>query len=336
MIPATASAIYGAIAARRRRWYESDPARQRRLSRPVVSIGNLRAGGAGKTPVVAALARLLTSRGERPSILTRGYAREVSSDGVTVVSDGRRIIEGIETAGDEALMLARELADTPVLVGADRYLSGCLAERRFGVTVHLLDDGFQHLALARDLDLLLVDEEDLSDSLLPGGRLREPITTAARADALLTSASVQVCERFLDVPGVTTVFRVTRALGTPRWLQGSAGLKSCTTSTPVFGIAGIARPQRFFDDLTAAGWKLTGSLNFRDHHVYKAADLERIAQAARASGASVVLTTEKDAVKLEKLASADRSIAAVPLTVTFEPAFLDWLWARTSVWSAGV
>ena len=132
------------------------PSRRRRLSQPVVSVGNLRVGGSGKTPIVAHIARLLLERGERPAILTRGYARRCRPDGVTVVSDGTTILAGIESAGDEPLMLARALPGVPVLVGANRYLSGRLAEERFGATVHLLDDGFQHLELARDVDLLLV------------------------------------------------------------------------------------------------------------------------------------------------------------------------------------
>ncbi len=173
MILTAASSLYGAAASWRRRWYARDPGRQRHLSRPVVSVGNLCAGGSGKTPVVEQIARVLVDRGERPAILTRGYARRRALDGVTVVSDGSKILAGLETAGDEPLMLARALPGVPVLVAADRYLAGRLAERQLGATVHLLDDGFQHLALARDVDLLLVAEEDLTDRMLPAGRLRE-------------------------------------------------------------------------------------------------------------------------------------------------------------------
>ena len=145
----TLSAAYSAAAAWRRQWYARDPSRRRTLTRPVVSVGNLRVGGTGKTPTVEYLARLLVANGERPVILTRGYARRRPLDGVTIVSDGTAIRADLDTAGDEPLMLARALPGVPVLVGADRHLSGRLAERRFGATVHLLDDGFQHVALAR-------------------------------------------------------------------------------------------------------------------------------------------------------------------------------------------
>ena len=186
MILSAASSLYGAIAVQRRQWYARDATRAKRLCRPVISVGNLRVGGSGKTPTVAHLARLLLTAGERPSILSRGYARRIPADGVTVVSDGDRILSDVDHAGDEPLMLARMLPGVPVLVGPDRYLSGRFGEERLGVTVHLLDDGFQHVALFRDVDLLLVDADDLTDAVLPAGRLREPLSVARAADAVLT------------------------------------------------------------------------------------------------------------------------------------------------------
>jgi tetraacyldisaccharide 4'-kinase len=330
ILTTSASAVYGAIAERRRRWYAGDPSRQRRLARPVVSVGNLRVGGAGKTPLVAALAQMLVQRGERPAILMRGYARRRAPDGVTVVSNGQRVCAGLDVSGDEALMLSRGLTGVAVLVGADRFLSGVLAERRFGATIHLLDDGFQHLALARDLDLLVVDEDDLSDRVLPAGRLREPLASAARADALLTAATRPAAiERFRSASGGGAVFRIDRALGRPHGLRGGAATVAPEAS--VFAVAGIARPQRFFADLTAAGWRIAGSMAFRDHHPYRAADGKRIVEAARAAGATTILTTEKDAVRMERLDGGALPIAAVPLTVTIDPAFDDWLSVRLGV-----
>src|SRR4029079_6398281 len=182
------SSVYGAAATLRRRWYARDAGRRRRLGRPVISVGNLRVGGSGKTPVVAYLARLLLEWGEQPVVLTRGYARKIPRDGVTVGSDRSSVLADLSTAGDEPLMLARALAGVPVLVSADRYLSGVLSERRFDDSVHLLDDGFQHLELERDVDLLLLSEEDLTDRPLPGGRLRERLEAARHADAALVTA----------------------------------------------------------------------------------------------------------------------------------------------------
>src|SRR5262249_40719320 len=215
------SAAYGAAAGWRRAWYARDPSRQKRLARPVVSVGNLRVGGSGKTPIVDYLARMLTESGERPAILTRGYARRVARDGVTIVSDGTHVVADLDTAGDEPLMLARALPGVPVLVGADRYLSGTLAERRLGATVHLLDDGFQHLELAREVDLLLVSEDDLTDRPMPAGRLRERLDAASAADAALVTAGYEsAAERIGRAIGISPVFRVARGIAAPRRIDG--------------------------------------------------------------------------------------------------------------------
>ena len=327
----TLSAVYSAAAARRRQWYARDPSRQRRLARPVISVGNLRVGGSGKTPMVAYLARLLLAHGERPAILTRGYARRESSDGVTIVSDGTAVRAGLATAGDEPLMLARALPGVAVLVGADRHLSGCLAERRFGATVHLLDDGFQHLELARDVDLLLSAEDDLQERPLPAGRLREGIAAAAAADAALVTAGYDAAAaRIGRALGVPTVFRVTRTTGPPRMIAGNHDSVVVPSGARVFVVSGIARPERFVADITSAGWELAGVMEFRDHHPYTARDVARIRDAARTAASAIILTTEKDAVRLTACELGDLPIAAIPLVVGVEPAdaFRDWLLAR--------
>lgn len=339
MILSAASALYGATVTWRRQWYSRNPARSARLSRPVVSVGNLRAGGSGKTPAVAYLARVLLARGERPAVLTRGYARRVPAPGVTVVSDGSNVLAGLDRAGDEPLMLARALPGVPVLVGANRHASGLMAETRFGATVHILDDGFQHLALARAVDLLLVSEDDLADRVLPAGRLREPLASAAAADALIVaSESDRGVERVRSTLGLTTAFRLRRAIGPP--LRVTPDPKDSNVRTeawtgvdatvPVFAVAGIARPDRFFADLAAAGWSVAGTMAFGDHHPFTDADIERIASAARAAGTATIVTTEKDAVRLEDRSLGGLTIAAIPLTVTIEPAdaFAAWLGAR--------
>jgi len=161
------SGAYGRITSLRRRWY-ARPGVRRRLDHRVVSVGNLSMGGSGKTPVVAALARLLLARGERPAILTRGYGRRDATEGVLVVSDRERVIEPVSRSGDEPQMLARALSGIPVLVSPDRYVAGSFAERRFGATVCLLDDGFQHVQLERDIDLLLVAPGDLQERTVRG------------------------------------------------------------------------------------------------------------------------------------------------------------------------
>jgi tetraacyldisaccharide 4'-kinase len=327
----TLSAAYSAAAAWRRQWYASDPSRRRTLTRPVVSVGNLRVGGTGKTPTVEYIARLLVESGERPAILTRGYARRRPLDGVTIVSDGTTVLADLDRAGDEPLMLARALPAVAVLVGADRYLSGVFAERQLGSTVHILDDGFQHFELARDVDLLLASEDDLTDRPLPAGRLREGIAAAAVADAALVTAGYDAAaERIGRALRVATVFRVTRSIAPPRTLTDARDSVVVPPNSRVFVVTGIARPDRFEADISAAGWEIAGAMDFRDHHPFDARDVTRITAAARAAGAAIVLTTEKDAVRLTACNLGELPIAAVPLVVGIEPAdrFRDWLLGR--------
>ncbi len=161
------SAVYAAASRARRSWYERHPSARRRLSRPVISVGNLVVGGSGKTPTVAAIALLLRDSGERPVILSRGYARRDRRSPILVVSDGIRILEPVACSGDEPQLLARSLYGVPVVIGADRYAAGMVAERELAATVLILDDGFQHFQLERDVDLLVVNSTDLEEQPLP-------------------------------------------------------------------------------------------------------------------------------------------------------------------------
>jgi tetraacyldisaccharide 4'-kinase len=327
----TLSAIYGAAAAWRRAWYTREPSRRRWLDRPVISVGNLRVGGTGKTPIVEYIARLLVDAGERPAVLTRGYARRRAADGVTVVSDGAQVMADVGAAGDEPLMLARALSGVSVLVGANRYLSGKVAERRLGATVHLLDDGFQHFELGRDVDLLLVSEEDLTDRPLPAGRLRERIEAAKAADAALVTAGYDsAAERVGRAVGVSPVFRVARTIGVPRTVAAPRDSVVVPPASRVFIVTAIARPDRFVTDIAAAGWEISGVMEFRDHHRFGRRDVRRIASEARARRSAIVLTTEKDAVRLAACDLTGLPIASVPLIIEVEPreAFRRWLLDR--------
>jgi tetraacyldisaccharide 4'-kinase len=323
------STLYGAAAAWRRRWYAQHPERRRKLERPVISVGNLRVGGSGKTPVVEHIARVLAHAGHRPAILSRGYGRRFAREAVTVVSDGQQILAGIDAAGDEPLMLARALQGkgVSIVVGANRYLCGCLAERRLGATVHILDDGFQHFALARDVDLVVTGEHDLSDEPLPFGRLREPLASAMSADAALVDAGYQgAAERVGRALRVHTVFHVTRSLLPPR-IVGTGDTVVVPNESRVFAVAGIERPERFFADLTSAGWNVVGTKAFRDHHRFSRSDITHIASAAKRAAAAIVLTTDKDAVRIPAGIALAMPLASVPLVSTIEPAdeFRAWI-----------
>ena len=330
--------MYATVARARRRWYAGDPDRRRRLERPVVSVGNVAVGGSGKTPLVAHLARLLQDAGHRPAILTRGYGRTRPSDGVTVVSDGERLLADLGRAGDEPLMLARRLPGVPVLVSGDRYLSGRLAERRFGCSVHLLDDGFQHFQLERDADLVVVSGADLArPATLPSGRLREPLDVLREASAVVL-ADVEPAEDdaavgALGALGVGTLFRLVREPGSPRPVDEGGRFEPPTAGTRVLAVAGLARPERFFADVGRHGWTVAGTLAFRDHHRYSEGDLVRIAAAMRGAGAAMVVTTEKDVARLLPLRPLPVPVAWVPLSVRVEPAadFWEWFSRRLSI-----
>lgn len=324
MILAALGSLYGTASRWRRAWYARDPRRVKRLARRVVSVGNLRAGGSGKTPVVAFIAQLLVERGERPAILSRGYGRR-STEAVTIVSDGSRVVAGLDSAGDEPLMLAQKLHGVPVVVAADRYAAGCVAEERLGATIHVLDDGFQHVQLARDVDLLVVSEDDLAEPLLPAGRLREPLSAAAVADAVIVSTfDAKAAARVGLRLGVPAAFTMTRQLGEARLMSSG---QPVLQAEPAIAVAGIARPERFFSDLIDAQRPIAETVVFPDHHRYRQHDVERIVKAACSVGTNLVFTTEKDAVRLAACDTRDLRVAAVPLQVTVGSggAFASWL-----------
>ena len=358
------SGVYGHVAALRRARYARHPGRRRALHAPVISVGNLVVGGSGKTPVVAALARLLIAAGERPAILSRGYGRRgIAPPGVVVVSDGCASLVAplvaplvpTRESGDEPQMLARSLEGVPVLVCADRHLAGRLAEERLGATVHLLDDGFQHLPLARDVDLLLMAPGDLDERLLPSGRLREPLTAAAAADAVMVPGTAADAAAVAARLGAGTAFYLESHYGDllrvePLGAPLVPALDPPLTPRRVVAVAAIARPARFFTALAEGGWDVRREITFRDHHWFSPGDVARIEAIAREVDADLILTTEKDAVRLEGLVSggpdkarptgaADVHVvrtlsgplwAYLPMTVGVEPAaaFREWLLAR--------
>ena len=323
------SLVYAQLARARRRFYWSRPERRRRLARPVISVGNLSVGGSGKTPAVELIARLLHAAGRRPAVLTRGYGRALSTDGALVVSDGLHVVADLACAGDEPLMLARNLPGVVVIVSADRYLAGRLAERRFGCDVHLLDDGFQHLQLARDIDLLLAGDEDIDrPSVLPAGRLREPLDAARCADALLWSGPARDARSAGERLGLTPAFEVRRSPGS---LHGAPlGDVRPSPGARIIAVSAIARPRPFAEGLRAAGFDVASELTWPDHHRFTVRDVDRIRRAVIESGASGIVTTEKDMVRLLPFRPLPFAAAWQRLDLRIEPAdaFGAWITER--------
>ena len=271
--------------------YDRRRLRPRRLDGPVVSVGNLSAGGSGKTPFVLLLGELLKSRGVKFDVLSRGYGRK--SRGVLLVDPG-----GLpQQFGDEPLLIARRL-QVPVIVGEDRYEAGRFAESRFGAQLHLLDDGFQHRGLARDFDIVLVTPQDASDRLLPAGRLREPLSTLRRADAVVLASGASEDAFSLQGKSVWRVKRGIIAEGIP--------------ARPVV-FCGIARPQNFLLQLRAANVEPAAQAFYRDHHAYNEKDVRELLELRQRSKAGGFVTTEKDAVNLGPYLSALAPLAVVPV-----------------------
>ena len=317
-------ALYAAAARRRREWFAGHPAARRRLRRPVVSVGNIAAGGRGKTPFTARVARLLLELGERPAILSRGYARTEPVDGAVVVRDAGGIRADLPRAGDEPLMLARQLPGAIVVTSADRYLAGRIAEHHLGATVHVLDDGFQHFALDRDADIVLIVAADLTGRTFPSGRLREPPDVLVAADAIVSvdpAGAALEASGFLrgDVPVFRAIRTTTAAVFEDGW--------SVQPGSAVLAFAGIADPTAFFDGVRGQGLAVAAVRSFADHHPYSRGDVTRLIEQARGAGAGALVTTEKDYVRCLPHRPFALPVGFVPLTMDVEPpdAFRAWL-----------
>ena len=285
---------------------------------PVVSVGNLTTGGSGKTPLAIAVAKLLTARGFQVDVLSRGYGRQ-SQLVARVTPEGTA-----EEFGDEPLLIARETG-LPVYVAPQRYEVGMLAEAQQSSggkppqIVHLLDDGFQHRQLARDVDILILDRRDWQDRLPPAGNLREPLNAARRASVIAIPANEPELEAELRIWGWRgPVWHLRRTMELP------------TVDGPVAAFCGIARPEQFFSGLETAGLSVAIRKTFPDHHRYTASDIDGLAVTARTAGATALVTTEKDLVRLGKLTSIwpeslPLKTARLHIEIESQDAAIDWL-----------
>jgi tetraacyldisaccharide 4'-kinase len=304
---------YGAAARARVALYRRGALRSRAVGAPVLSVGNLTAGGTGKTPLVEWLARCVAAEGRHVCVLTRGYAREGARRRL-VVSDGVNVLAGAREAGDEPLLLAERLLPFRVAVvcDADRAAAARFAIGELGSEVFVLDDGFQHLQLARDLNVATLDATDPwgGGRLLPAGLLREPIKQLARADCVvITRAELsEGLERLraeaARLCGGRPVFAA-RARTTGFSLVAQAGRAELIgrerLPRAVAAFCGIGNPRAFFANLAREGFELRCARAFADHHAYAQPDVDAVEREARLCGAEALLTTAKDAVKLRGL-----------------------------------
>ena len=329
-------AIYGKAADLRNRLYDRGTFKSREMGVPVISIGNITAGGTGKTPLVAFCARALSKRGEKVCVVSRGYGRENERE-LVVVSDGERVLSDAARAGDEPFELANDLIGfASVLCDADRVRGGRYAAEKLGATAIVLDDAFQHRRIVRDLDIVTVDatRPDGGGRMIPAGRLREPWHNLARADAVVITRS-DLAE---DIEAVRALVR-TASPDARIFLcrSESADLIPIEPSDPsdpaperprlrYFLFSGIGNPGSLISQLEQEKFDIAGHRSFRDHHKYSKADLDEIEEDANACGAGALLTTAKDAVKLPARQHAlPCYIVKSRLVFDDEPAFLEFL-----------
>ena len=307
LLTAVAGSYRGLLGARE--WmYARGLLASRSLDFPVVSIGNLTVGGTGKTPAVELAVRTLAELGHRPGVVSRGYGRR--GGGLQVVADAASIRLDAEEAGDEPFLLARRLPGVPVVVGANRYDAGRLARARFGVSAIVLDDGFQHRTVRKDLEIVMARAATPwgNGRLMPGGPLREPLSGLRRANLVVATGAHQaeeaaevasaIARHAPGVPLLTAMHVATECFeaGAMRFvpLTGLAGAR-------LLAFAGIASPAGFRRTLAESQVTLTGFQEFRDHHWYSREDLARLEGLAAGGGADGLVTTEKDWVRLRRL-----------------------------------
>jgi tetraacyldisaccharide 4'-kinase len=294
------SALYGAISKARLSLYQRGALNVSRLDAKVVSVGNLTTGGTGKTPLVEWLARALHDEGKKVCILTRGYGRSNAKRRV-IVSDGSRVLATADEAGDEPFLLATNLVgNAAVISDPDRVAAGSWAISEFGIDTFILDDGFQHLRLHRDLNILTIDATNPwgGGQLLPYGRLREPLSGVARADCIVLTRSEQVEEAREIVNRLESL-----CPGRPVFLSRMIKRRftPAPPQNPILAFCGVGNPEAFFEQLRTEGLELAATRVFPDHHAYNSQDIASLTREAKKIGASSLVTTAKDAVKLAKL-----------------------------------
>ena len=311
---ALAESIFGWLVRARARAYEQGRLGVARLPRPVISVGNLRVGGSGKTPTVIALGLELQRRGIRFDVLSRGYRR--AHRGLAIATTGE---EDVALVGDEPKLMAARLR-APVLVHPDRFRAGLEGERRFACQVHLLDDGFQHRQLYRQFDLVLVAPGDLEDRLLPAGRLREPTTALARAQAVLWTGDADSLAAARE-----TLQRCTTA---PVFLGRKRALPLIAVPEQAFAFCGLARPESFWATLKELQILPVERRAFADHHAYTRRDLESLRRAAQKAGAESFVTTAKDAARLAAGALTPLVVVEIEMEIPEISTLVDLAWER--------
>jgi tetraacyldisaccharide 4'-kinase len=308
-----ASVAYGLGSYVRTIGYASSTLRRTKLPVPVISIGNLTCGGTGKTPVTIQLAAMLIKQGLRVAVLSRGYKRQ-SKAPYLVVSDGKELLVDCRQSGDEPYLMAKALPAAIIIVGSDRVLTGNIAIRQFSADVLLLDDGFQHIRLKRDRDLVLVDyNEDLDEQyLLPAGRLREPVSAIGRATSIAVTKVPIGCDPE-KMAKINSLLRKYNNHADISYCQFRPVASANIRAARVLAFCGIAKPEPFFQSVERLGATLVKSVRFPDHHWFTGKELACLEAEAAKHKADYLITTEKDLVRIAEPHQAQCPIITIKL-----------------------
>ncbi len=301
--------VFYALALRlRHALYRLGVVRQLNLALKVISVGNITLGGTGKTPTVIQIAGLLLRNQRHPIVISRGYGRKDES-AIVIVSDGESVLVDTETGGDEPVLIGSVLPEVPVVVGSDRYQAAVFAQKKFDIDTVVLDDGFQHLRLKRDLDIVLVDAADPfgNGKLFPAGILREPLTALKRAQVVLITGENRAGDlgELKGIIGRNTKAKIFTSRQSPAdiidIMTGDTRPLSALRGTTVLAFSGIARPASFATLLRTLGADIRAMIAYPDHHAYKESDLAALFKKAAEEKVSMMITTEKDAARLRRL-----------------------------------
>ncbi len=301
------SLLYRAGIGIRRALYKLGVLKIHGLQRTVVSIGNITLGGTGKTPMVIAVAKLYAEAQRKPAVVSRGYGRRNESETV-IISDGRAVLADVQTGGDEPVLIGSRLSGVPVVVGGLRRRAAQLAVEKFDAGAIILDDGFQHIQLKRDMDIVLVDAADPfgNGKLFPAGVLREPVTALKRAHAVVitradASGTVEALKkRIADVTDARIFTSVHRPVELIHCTDAGRKPLAVLRGERVFAFSGIARPASFLSLLKTLGAVIAADKAYPDHHDYTRSDLAEVYKQSADHRTGMIVTTEKDAVRLRE------------------------------------
>lgn len=310
------SAVYWAVAKTRNFLYKKRILKSYKSPLYTISVGNITTGGTGKTPITAEIANYLAKKGGFPAILSRGYGGKLNNKNVNVISDGLTINHTAIEAGDEPFWLSKHCKNTAVLTCSSRVKSAKFAKENLNCTALILDDGFQHLKLQRDLNILVVDSEKKFSNgcMLPLGALREPLSSIKRADKIVVvnksfnDKKAKAYARFLRKKYSIPVFVCSMV---PDEIYNIKTNEKLSDSAAVIAFSAIGQPEQFYKFLR--GYDVVGTQDFPDHHIYTKEDLDTLYKLKEKYVAQALITTEKDAVKLKEIAPENTDIYALKL-----------------------